>query len=732
MALPLTTADTVRARIAAMWLSGGGEQTQIGRYLLRAAQRQVTSAVLRALARYGGALVADPPGTGKTLIALAVAAQLKEVPIVVAPSALRAQWLQEASFAGAEILFISFESLGRSASTARSRLVIVDEAHHARTTATRRYAHLAALCESAKVLLLSATPVVNRRSDRDALLSLFLGARASSLEPREIGEIVIRRGEDAARPSVRRIPDLQGASDVAGIAEALDRLPPPLPAADGRAATHLVRISLAMAWRSSLAALDAALRRREQRGLALRDALADGRWPDRAALRLWLVGDDATQLALSLEIGEPGQRPDADAVSAVDSHLMAVRDLRALVRNAVPADTTARADALVELCAAHPQRRVVCFAQHAATVRALWSMLKTRPRVVAITGERVSAAAGHWTRDEVLQALGPRAGELRLHDPRAIQLLLTTDLLAEGVELQGVAIVVHGDGAWTPARLEQRVGRAVRVGSAANEILVTGFRAPAGARPLLALAARLARKRAARARSLEEATSESKIARLLGRWRAATAADAITACVEGTRRCFVSVVEHGAPTRRSLVCGRWIRGRWKVSDDPAVAVLAISHAGGCRATDGASLESTAQRALMRWDRAQRARNAIGGNATHAAALSRRVRVRIDRALAGVPLAERAAAAAEWSGALASLASSPGEGLRRRIGALDRTTSTDRDFAESLVRLAAEGNDTRTAVHSGATDRSVGPLRLLALLLVERAPGLSHEHRPAED
>jgi superfamily II DNA/RNA helicase len=128
--------------------------------------------------------------------------------------------------------------------------------------------------------------------------------------------------------------------------------------------------------------------------------------------------------------------------------------------------------------------------------------------VVAITGERVSAAHGKWSRAELLHALGPRAGPLRDDDPRAIRILLATDLLAEGVELQGVRILVHADRTWTPARHEQREGRIARIGAAGAEVLVTRMLAPLGAVPLLRLSARLARKQRARVAAVESAEVE--------------------------------------------------------------------------------------------------------------------------------------------------------------------------------------------------------------------------------
>lgn len=730
-----SSADSVRAFIARRILGADVFVTRVGDFTLRPAQERTLVQVRGALSEFGGALLADPPGTGKTVIALAVATAFPFV-LVVAPAALRPQWLAAAARAGTPIAFESFEALSRGATTAScsdscrasttSRIVIVDEAHHARNTSARRYAHLAAACVGTRVLLLSATPVVNRAADRDALLALFLGSRASRLTPAELGRCIVRRtDDDGSRPPVRRIAALLGDADVPGVAELLARLPPPLPASEGLAATALVVMSLAMAWHSSLAALDAALRRRVQRGEAFADLLRAGQRPSHAAVRGWVLCGGATQLAFPELVGDDAGLRDAglQTMAAFDSeaaqrtlalHLDAVRALRTLVRPLIAVDTERRAQALRALARSHPCDRIVVFARHAETIRALHGALRAEPGVVALTGARVQSAAGRWTRGEVLSALGPRASPLRRDDPRAIRMLLATDVVAEGVEMQGVRMVVHADRPWTPARMEQRLGRVTRVGSAEREVLVTGFSAPEGARELVRLSARLARKAMARRLAVREGDARARIERILHLWRSATEiapesapvpAGTSIATVRSQVDGFVALLDDG---EAELLCGVRRGARWKLTRSPSGIVRLLATATGPDVPVDPAAGRRAGRVIER-ALARRAVRSLSGR-DERSSLGARIVARLDRCLAAMPALHRARAASGHRILLAALGDRLEAGLEARLGALLRRAPGDDEFVQLLEALLRD----RT-INASANNRARA--RVTALLLL---------------
>lgn len=745
----------------------------MGEFTLRPVQREAVRDIARAFIQYGGALLADPPGTGKTVIALAVAQRERDV-LVAAPATLRDQWLTSAARADVAIRFVSLESLSHGASPPRAPLLIVDEAHHARTPGTHRYTRLARLAMGAQVLLLTATPVVNGIRDRDALLALFLGARARGLAGADLARVIVRRAHaHLPRPTVRPLPPLRHAAEQSGIAEAIRALPPPLPVADGAAATALLRISLAMAWASSLAALDVTLRRRLQRGAALADSLASGRWPGHATLRRWIIGDDATQLAMPLLLDDGGHVPPPDAHEVLTVHLDAVRALRAAVTPRVAFDTATRASALSELAAAHRTRRIVFFAQHASTVAALYRAMRAHAGVVAIVGDRVFAAHGRWTRREVLQAVGPQAPPFTAHDPRGIRILLTTDLLAEGVELQGMGIVVHGDPAWTPSRFTQRVGRAARgggseggggmsagtggsgesgesgerdgsgeSGGSGSEVFVTRFPVPFGAASILRLAPRLTRKAAAGVEALSDARAEERIRQRLQRWLAPGAArsaaapgprephkfDAahgpaavVVAHTASARDGFIAVLR--SATGSTMVVGRRSLRGWRVSSEPRRVLQLVRRAEGPTLPADEQTEHDARRALARWLQQRRAVVSAGLTPALEPRLQRAVQRRLNAAVAAAPLSMRTRVALVASADLAAVLRASGGGVTREIERLCRGAFSPTGFLSALAALAEN-------VASARDQHALpAPAPRLAALLILRAPSGTPEITP---
>lgn len=613
----------------------------LGGVTLRPHQRAAVRLLRRALRDYGGALLADAPGLGKTFTALALAREATRC-VVCAPAALRRMWQEAASTAAQPVTFVSLERLSRGVPVPPADFVIVDEAHHAAHPRTRRYAALSAAASRAHLLLLTATPVRNHSAERDALLALFLGPRAAAVGDDVVARCVLRRDAVAgASPHVERQPPVRIPA-TRGLAARIAALPPPLAPEDGAAATGLVRMGLARACASSVAAVDRMLRHREQRGLSLLDALRAGRLPTRADLRLWVHGDDAVQLPLLPDA--PAALPNLAAFTAVvATHLDGVREVRRLTRAARAADSAARADALLAIAARHDGEIAIAFTGYEATAVALWRALRAVPGVVLLTGRGAMTAGGPVPRAAVLDALAPEgaAATSRAFAPR---LVIATDVLAEGVNLQRASVVVHLDWPWTPAALAQRVGRAARIGAHHARVVEYRFAPPSAADRLVRTAWRHDRKDAAGTAAVAPARNADALRTALAPWRrdGAPAGSARVAAAWGRRDAWIVRVD--TPARPLLLAVLTRRARHTVTDRATdIATIAAAQSDDAAPDPGPGDIRRVHASVMRWIARSEGRAAAGRGATFSVA-ARRVSARLARVVAHCPPARMASVA----------------------------------------------------------------------------------------
>jgi hypothetical protein len=237
-------------------------------------------------------------------------------------------------------------------------------------------------------------------------------------------------------------------------------------------------------WASSEAALHEAVRRRIARATAMCASLEAGTYPTERELETWTYGDGALQLGFP-ELLSSFTANRADLLVAVRWHLDALEAFRARFASANALDAE-RAQIISRIRSSRPGAKIVAFAQYSETVSILFRELAHAGRVAMLTSHGARVAGGALTRNEAIGRFAPHANHYPAPRPaEAIDLLLTTDLLSEGVNLQDAQVVVHLDLPWTPARMEQRVGRVARMGSLHRHVNVHLLRPPTSAEAVL-------------------------------------------------------------------------------------------------------------------------------------------------------------------------------------------------------------------------------------------------------
>jgi superfamily II DNA or RNA helicase len=718
--------DAARAALAASVALDGPSAT-LGSIVLRPDQIETVRRVRAHLRNEGGCLVADDVGTGKTYVALAVAREWTR-PLVVHPASLRATWERAAIRAGVRCGFTSHEALSRGGSPDQSfDGVIVDESHRFRPT-SRRHAALAALTAHAPIVMLSATPLQNRAQELAAQLALFLGEIAYALPPDELARRVVRSASSHELPLPRVVPPrwLPIDADDGDVLRAILALPPPPRASDAGDGGVLLQLSLVRAWASSRAALAAAVRRRQHVLAAIEQCHQEGRRPTRRELCSWRGGGDVQLGFAILLAASPVHARDHAALGvAIEREREGLDALLRTIARAVDPDPT-RVAALLELRRAHARDAILAFSESASTVRAYWSAMRGQAGVGLLTAREARIASGRVTRDELLSRFAPRAQGARspaLHE--RVTLLLATDLLSEGVNLQDASVVVHLDLPWNPARLAQRLGRIRRPGGAL-EVASYLFTPPAHASLLLRaegrLRAKLARAestigrsvdvlpalgapppgsahtleggavREASGTSLSAAELRGEIARRLARWRTTGGrgdaptngidGHAVDAAVRADARGWLALLDDGRLVASVAEGDR--RADPGETPQEIVRALALLEGPACHADDAE--RDRAHRELNEWITRDWTRSSSGLVAAESP-MRRRMRRALDDALHTAARHRRAAVFQCATRVRHALARPLPLGMERALDALADARSVRADWLEAAADLA---------------------------------------------
>ena len=139
----------------------------------------------------------------------------------------------------------------------------------------------------------------------------------------------------------------------------------------------------------------------------------------------------------------------------------------------------------------YPDRKVLVFSQFADTVNYLEDQLEAKglAKMAGVTGNSEEPTA-------FARRFSPGSNQARnaVTPERELRVLVATDVLSEGQNLQDCAIVVNYDLPWAIIRLIQRAGRVDRIGQTAEEILCHSFLPAEGVERIIDLRGRVRRR----------------------------------------------------------------------------------------------------------------------------------------------------------------------------------------------------------------------------------------------
>ena len=133
-------------------------------------------------------------------------------------------------------------------------------------------------------------------------------------------------------------------------------------------------------------------------------------------------------------------------------------------------ETDDKLETLKEILANPPMdtEKVLIFTQYADTAKYLYENLKNDD-VKRITSKEKN-------RLSIIRRFAPKSNNYELREgEKEIRILVSTDILSEGLNLQDAFIVINYDLHWNPVRLIQRIGRLDRLQQSADKVYVHNF-----------------------------------------------------------------------------------------------------------------------------------------------------------------------------------------------------------------------------------------------------------------
>lgn len=185
----------------------------------------------------------------------------------------------------------------------------------------------------------------------------------------------------------------------------------------------------------------------------------------------------------------------------IESDLESLRGLKSTAETYMNQFEDGKAERLRELlCEDHESDKILVFSEHVPTVNYLFKTLTEESikgdgigrlpdgrRIGLVTGSRDNT-------EQIINQFAPIAQDADVDASNEVDVVLTTEVLAEGHDLQDASAVVNYDLHWNPMRIEQRIGRIDRLDSPHDTIYVYNFEPIGGLENSLELRNRLQKK----------------------------------------------------------------------------------------------------------------------------------------------------------------------------------------------------------------------------------------------
>ena len=128
---------------------------------------------------------------------------------------------------------------------------------------------------------------------------------------------------------------------------------------------------------------------------------------------------------------------------------------------------------LVDLIKNMDSEKILVFSESAVTAKYIFDYMEKEIPTRKIA--QIDSKQGNSEKNKVMKKFDPKNNNMNITKNEEIDILVSTDVLSEGVNLQSGKTVINYDFHWNPVRLIQRVGRVDRIGSEHAKVNIVNF-----------------------------------------------------------------------------------------------------------------------------------------------------------------------------------------------------------------------------------------------------------------
>lgn len=487
-------------------------------------------AVYRAISilnNYDGVIIADSVGLGKTYIAkglLQYFANLDKNILIIYPASLRSMWKNETKEIDINIMIISQESIGMyglsDKITKDVDVIIIDEAHNFRNQNANRFKELVKHTMGKKVVQLTATPVNNSIFDLYNIMTLFIKEdefkgkygihnvrNVFNNYPDEkdqvdniLSEIMIKRSRNFIKKKYGRdgglivngtklrfpkrhietidysITSVYGENLYDNIAKRLENLYLPVISEEKLTSQQialiigLVRKTFLKRLESSVEAFRKSIKKQMRYCELLLDSIDEGYLICKKYAMESISQDTDIDVDKTIDINEY----DGDINELINNVKSDYEDFKYILDEIkkIDANKDVKLQSLInKLNGELRDKKVIIFTEYTDTARYIFENVKNKVDGVV---EQLDGRK-RKSKEKIVNRFAPKANNYDVKDGEEIDILITTDVLSEGQNLQDCNILINYDLSWNPVRIIQREGRIDRLTTEFDDIYIYNF-----------------------------------------------------------------------------------------------------------------------------------------------------------------------------------------------------------------------------------------------------------------